>query len=112
MTEPAVRASGIAKRFGATTALDDVSFDVMPGEIHALVGENGAGKSTLIRILGGVHGPDRGEISVAGRPCRFSSPREAIAAGIATIPQELRLVTALSVAVNLALVRLPVLSRF
>ena len=111
MTEPAARASGIAKRFGATTALDDVSFDVMPGEIHALVGENGAGKSTLIRILGGVHGPDRGEIFVDGRPCRFSSPREAIAAGIATIPQELRLVPALSVAENMALGDLPVRKR-
>jgi ABC-type sugar transport system ATPase subunit len=112
VTEAAARASGITKRFGATTALDDVSFDVTPGEIHALVGENGAGKSTLIRILGGIHAPDRGETVVAGQVCRFSSPREAIAAGIATIPQELRLVPALSVAENLALGDLPVLRRF
>ena len=111
MTEPAARASGITKRFGATAALDDVSFDVMRGEIHALVGENGAGKSTVIRILGGVHGPDRGEIYVDGRLRRFSSPREAIAAGIATIPQELRLVPALSIAENMALGDLPMRKR-
>ena len=112
MTQPAARASGIAKRFGATLALDDVSFDVMPGEIHALVGENGAGKSTLIRILGGVHEPDRGEIHVDGTARRFSGPRAAIAAGIATIPQELRLVPALSVGENMALGDLPVRRRF
>jgi ABC-type sugar transport system ATPase subunit len=100
---PAVRANGIVKQFGATTALAGVDFDVMPGEIHALVGENGAGKSTLIRILGGVHRPDRGEIAVDGRPCHFAGPRAAIAAGIVTIPQELRLVPALSVAENIAL---------
>jgi ABC-type sugar transport system ATPase subunit len=112
MKQPAILARRIARRFGATTALDDVSFDVMPGEIHALVGENGAGKSTLIRILGGVQRPDRGEIYVAGQARRFSSPREAIAAGIATIPQELRLVPALSVAENLALGDLPTWKRF
>src|SRR5437773_8547948 len=111
MTDPAVRAEGLRKQFGATVALGGVDFDVARGEIHALVGENGAGKSTLIRILGGVHGPDRGEIYVDGRLCRFSSPREAIAAGIATIPQELRLVPALSVAENMALGDLPVRKR-
>ena len=103
MTTPAASARGIAKHFGATRALDNVDFDVMPGEIHALVGENGAGKSTLVRILGGVHRPDAGEIAVDGRPCHFSNPHDAIAAGIATIPQELRLVPALSVAENLTL---------
>jgi len=60
MTRPAVSAEGVSKRFGATVALDGVDFDVAFGEIHAVVGENGAGKSTLIRILGGVHRPDRG----------------------------------------------------
>src|ERR1051326_5064401 len=88
MTTPAASARGIAKSFGATRALDHVDFDVMPGEIHALVGENGAGKSTLVRILGGVHRPDRGVIAVDGKPCRLASPRDAIAAGIVTIPQE------------------------
>ena len=103
-----LRATGLTKRFGATLALDDVTFDVMPGEIHALIGENGAGKSTLVRILGGVHRPDRGAIAVDGRPCRFSSPHDAIAAGIVTIPQELRLVPTLSIAENMALGDWPV----
>src|SRR5260370_25800195 len=101
MSTPAASARGVTKHFGATRALDHVDFDVMPGEIHALVGENGAGKSTLVRILSGVHRPDQGEISVDGRVCRFNSPHDAIAAGIATIPQELRLLPALSVAENL-----------
>jgi ribose transport system ATP-binding protein len=102
-TWPAASAKGIVKHFGATTALDGVDFDVMPGEIHALVGENGAGKSTLIRILAGVHRPDRGTIEVDGKPCHFAGPQAAIAAGIITIPQELRLVPALGVAENIAL---------
>src|SRR5262245_19934037 len=108
MSHPAARAEEIGKEFGATVALDGVDFDVAFGEIHAIVGENGAGKSTLIRILGGVHRPDRGEIFVDGRPCQFASPHDAIAAGIVTIPQELRLVPALSVAENIALGDLPV----
>src|SRR4051812_14977474 len=103
MSTPAASASGIIKNFGATRALDHVDFDIMPGEIHALVGENGAGKSTLVRVLSGVHRPDRGEVAVGGRPCHFGNPHDAIAAGIATIPQELRLVPALSVAENLTL---------
>src|SRR6516165_6173675 len=108
MSLPALRAEGIAKHFDATLALDSVDFDVRPGEIHALVGENGAGKSTLIRILGGALRPDRGSIHVAGRLAHFASPHDAIAAGIVTIPQELRLVPALSVAENIALGDLPV----
>jgi ribose transport system ATP-binding protein len=104
----AASVKGVSKRFGATAALDAVDFDVDAGEIHAIVGENGAGKSTLIRILGGVHRPDHGEIFVAGTACQFASPHDAIAAGIVTIPQELRLVPALSVAENIALGDLPV----
>ena len=103
MTLPAASARDISKQFGATRALDGVAFDVLPGEVHALVGENGAGKSTLVRILGGVHRPDRGEIAVGGEVRRFGGPRDAIAAGVITIPQELRLVPALSVAENLTL---------
>ena len=110
MTTPAVRASGIAKRFGATRALDRVDFDVMPGEIHALVGENGAGKSTLVRILSGVYRSDAGEVAVDGRPCHFCNPRDALTAGIAAIPQELRLVSTLSVAENMTLGHQPVRS--
>src|SRR6266849_4172902 len=108
MTHSAASVAGLSKNFGATAALDGVDFDVALGEIHAVVGENGAGKSTLIRILGGVHRPDRGVIRVDGKLCHFASPRDAIAAGIVTIPQELRLVPALSVAENIALGDLPV----
>jgi ABC-type sugar transport system ATPase subunit len=108
MTHPAASVVGVTKSFGATAALDGVDLDVSAGEIHAIVGENGAGKSTLIRILGGVHRPDRGAIFVDGKRCHFASPRDAIAAGIVTIPQELRLVPALSIAENIALGDLPV----
>jgi ABC-type sugar transport system ATPase subunit len=112
MNELLIKAEGLSKRFGATIALEQVDFDLRPGELHALVGENGAGKSTLIRILGGVHRPDRGTLRIDGRPCAFANPREALAAGIATIPQELRLVAALSVAENIALGDLPVRRRW
>src|SRR3954467_1091783 len=108
MSHPAAAVEGVTKRFGATVALDGVDFDVAVGEIHAVVGENGAGKSTLIRILGGVWRPDRGTVRVDGAARHFSSPRDAIAAGIVTIPQELRLVPALSIAENIALGDLPV----
>src|SRR5712671_4973233 len=108
MSHPAAAVEGVTKRFGATVALDGVDFDVGAGEIHAVVGENGAGKSTLIRILGGVWRPDRGTIRVDGAERHFASPRDAIAAGIVTIPQELRLVPALSIAENIALGDLPV----
>jgi ABC-type sugar transport system ATPase subunit len=108
MLTPSARARGVTKSFGATRALDNVDFDVMAGELHALVGENGAGKSTLVRILGGIHRPDAGEITVDGLPRRFSNPHDAIAAGIAIIPQEPRLVPALSVAENLTLDEPPV----
>jgi ribose transport system ATP-binding protein len=100
---PAASAKGIVKHFGATAALAGVDFDVEPGEIHALVGENGAGKSTLIRILAGVHRPDRGTIEIDGRSCHLTGPHAAIAAGVVTIPQDLRLVPALGVAENIAL---------
>jgi ABC-type sugar transport system ATPase subunit len=103
MSAPAVSARGVTKQFGATRALDGVDFDVQSGEVHALVGENGAGKSTLVRILAGVYRPDAGDVAVGGEFRRFSGPRDAIAAGIIAIPQELRLVPALSIAENLTL---------
>src|SRR3984893_6947659 len=108
MSRPAAQLEGVSKDFGATVALDGVDFDVGYGEIHAIVGENGAGKSTLIRILGGVHRPDRGVVRLDGVARHFASPHDAIAAGIVTIPQELRLVPALSIAENIALGDLPV----
>jgi ABC-type sugar transport system ATPase subunit len=103
MNDVAAGAHTIGKRFGATTALDGVDFEVLTGEIHALVGENGAGKSTLVRILGGAVRPDEGQVTIAGRERRLTSPHDAIVNGITTIPQELHLVPALSIAENLAL---------
>src|SRR2546423_12510971 len=94
----AARLEAVSKQFEATTALQGVDFDVGFGEIHAIVGENGAGKSTLIRILGGVLRPDRGKVYVSGKEQHFATPHDAIAAGVITIPQELRLVPALSIA--------------
>jgi ABC-type sugar transport system ATPase subunit len=108
MSRLAASAERVSKRFGATVALDDVDFGVAFGEIHAVVGANGAGKSTLVRILEGVHRPDHGVIRIDGEVRHFASPRDAIASGIVTIPQELRLVPALSVAENIALGDLPV----
>jgi ABC-type sugar transport system ATPase subunit len=99
--------AGISKRFGATQALADVSLALEGGAVHALVGENGAGKSTLIKILGGAHQPDAGSLAIDGTPRRLADPRAALAAGIVVIPQELRLVPALSVAENIMLGHLP-----
>ena len=104
----AISTERISKHFGANRALDQIDFDVAFGEVHALVGKNGAGKSTLIRILSGVHQSDTGHILVDGKERRFAGPHDAIAAGIVTIPQELRLVPALSIAENIALGDLPV----
>ena len=98
-----IRVCGLSKTFGATRALHAVDFDVAPGEVHALVGENGAGKSTLVRILSGVHRPDEGTLEIGGRQVALASPKDAIAAGVVTIPQELRLVPALAIAENMTL---------
>ena len=100
---PLVEARNISKRFGGIQALADVSLTIRAGAVHGLVGENGAGKSTLAKIVGGVHAPDEGEVLVDGRAVRFASPRDALAAGIATIAQELALVPARSVAENVFL---------
>src|SRR5215204_3573069 len=98
---PVFRLEGVTKRFGGVVAVEDVAFDLQPGEVHALVGENGAGKSTLMKIVDGLYGPDEGTFEVGGEAASFSSPREAEAAGIAMIPQELDLFPELSVAENL-----------
>jgi ABC-type sugar transport system ATPase subunit len=104
---PVAAADGVSKRFLGTQALDGVSLALAAGEVHALIGENGAGKSTLIKILSGVHRPDGGRILIGGRPAHFSGPRDALAAGIVAIPQELRLVPAQTVAENVMLGVLP-----
>src|SRR5437016_1137745 len=105
MSEAVLSVVGAVKRFGGVQALRGVDFDVKAGEIHALLGENGAGKSTLINLLSGVYVPDEGTIRLDGNPVRFASPRDAQAAGIATIFQELDLVPSLDVASNLFLGR-------
>ena len=99
--EKVLELANISKRFTGVQALDDVSFDVLPGEIHALLGENGAGKSTLIKVVSGVHQPDTGVIHINGQPTIINSPREAQTFGIATIYQELSLYPELSVAENI-----------
>lgn len=102
-----LEARHVGMRFPGVRALDDVTLDLRPGEIHALIGENGAGKSTLVKILAGELSGYDGHVVVGGAPCAFASPRDAIAAGIAVIPQEIQLVTSLSVAENVCLGREP-----
>ena len=99
--QPILDLSGITKRFQGTLALVDVSFDLRPGEVHALMGENGAGKSTLMKVAAGLHQPDEGEIRLAGSPIRFGSPSEAKSAGIHTVFQELAVLENLDVAHNI-----------
>jgi ribose transport system ATP-binding protein len=107
VSAPVLEVEGISKRFGGVLALDDVSMDLHPGQVHALVGENGAGKSTLIKVMTGVYQPDSGELRFLGVPTRFARPRDAQLAGISTIYQEINLVPQLSVARNLFLGREP-----
>ena len=101
--EPILALRGVTKRFGGATALDNVDFELLPGEIHGLVGENGAGKSTLMKILSGVHAPDEGEIVLRGEVVTFSTPAESKARGIGMIYQELSCMPALTVAENVFL---------
>ncbi|MDQ7785581.1 MAG: sugar ABC transporter ATP-binding protein [Desulfomonilaceae bacterium] len=96
----ALEMRGIGKRFGPVKALQDVSLCVPQGTVHALVGENGAGKSTLMKILSGVYPPDTGTIVRNGQTCTWKHPSDSLAAGIATIYQELSLAPDLTVAEN------------
>ena len=98
-----VEMSGIHKHFEGVSALQDVHLGVLPGEIHAVVGENGAGKSTLIRILSGVLTADKGEVKIDGSIVRFADPKAGILAGISVIYQEFALVQHLTVAENILL---------
>jgi simple sugar transport system ATP-binding protein len=102
-TPPLVSLKGIAKHFPGVIANQDVDLDIMPGEIHALLGENGAGKSTLMNILTGIYRPDAGEIIVDGYAREFSTPLQAIAAGIGMVHQHFKLVQAFTVAENIHL---------
>jgi len=107
MTEPVLEVRAVSKRFPGVRALDAVSMTVLPGEVHALVGENGAGKSTLIKVLTGVYQADDGEVVYAGGPVSFARPLDAQRAGISTIYQEVNLIPLMSVARNLFLGREP-----
>ena len=103
MTDPLLRLSNITKSFGAVRALKGVSLELLPGEVHALVGENGAGKSTLIKIITGAHQPDGGTIQIDGEAVTHLKPASAHAFGIATIYQQPALFPDLSVIENIAI---------
>ncbi|QEX24184.1 ABC transporter [Hypericibacter adhaerens] len=102
-TQPAIAIRNARKAFGATVALDDASFEVAPGTVHALLGENGAGKSTMVKMLSGLLKPDAGEIRVFGQDCRLASPRDAHRLGLQTAFQEMTQVRDLTVAQNMLL---------
>jgi simple sugar transport system ATP-binding protein len=105
-TTPFLRLAHVSKRFGGVTALDRIDWDVLPGEVHCLVGENGCGKSTLIKLVAGVHAPEPGgTIEVAGEPRPSLDPALSKALGIQVIYQDLSLFPNLSVAENIAIDR-------
>ncbi|WP_217496675.1 ATP-binding cassette domain-containing protein [Acidipropionibacterium acidipropionici] len=104
---PALEADHISRSFGPVKALDDVSFSVRPGSVHALIGENGAGKSTLIKVLTGVYQPETGTVLLHGEPAHFNRPADAQDAGISTVYQEVNLIPKLSIARNVYLGREP-----
>ncbi len=97
---PVVELREASKYFGSVVALERVSMSVGSGEVLCLLGDNGAGKSTLIKLLSGVYRPDEGSLWVDGSPAHFASPRDAVAAGIATVYQELALFPLMSIARN------------
>jgi inositol transport system ATP-binding protein len=105
--EPLLQVEGVRKEFPGVVALDDVSFRLLPGTVHALMGENGAGKSTLMKIIAGIYTPDRGILSLRGREVRLDSPLTALENGIAMIHQELNLMAFMTVAENIWIRREP-----
>lgn len=102
---PVLSARGLSKSYGRVSALDQADFDVMPGEVLAVIGDNGAGKSTLIKALSGALRPDAGEIRIDGSPVVFRSPIDARSHGIETVYQDLAVAPALDIATNLFLGR-------
>jgi rhamnose transport system ATP-binding protein len=104
---PLLRLTDVSKAFGGVRALRGVSFDLLPGEVHALVGENGAGKSTLIKVVTGAIQPDSGTLEIAGQPVTDNDPLKARALGVAAIYQQPALFPDLSVAENIALAMEP-----
>ena len=105
---PLVEVRDLVKYFGPVVALAGVSMDVRAGEVHCLLGDNGAGKSTLIKVLAGVHSPTSGDMLVEGKVVVFSSPREALDMGIATLHQDLSMIPLLSITRNFFMGREPV----
>jgi ABC-type sugar transport system ATPase subunit len=103
----AVQFKNITKRFPGVQALSDVSLDVAAGSCHALCGENGAGKSTLGKILAGLYAPDEGTLIINGEERHFTGPRDALAAGVGMVHQELAFCDNMSVAENLCLGDIP-----
>jgi simple sugar transport system ATP-binding protein len=110
-SSPLMELRRVSKFFGTVRALRDVSVIVNPGEVHCLLGDNGAGKSTLIKILSGVHRPDEGEILLDGAVVTFTSPRDALNRGIATVFQDLATLPLMSVARNFFIGREPTVGR-
>src|SRR5438270_2028847 len=94
---PLLEVRHVSKYFGSVIALRDISMQVHAGEVTCVLGDNGAGKSTLIKILSGVHSPDKGEVRFEGEPVTFADPRDARARGIATVFQDLATVPLMSV---------------
>ncbi|WP_150526125.1 ATP-binding cassette domain-containing protein [Roseibium sediminis] len=99
--EPILKARGLVKRYGKVTAIDKADFDLMPGEILAVIGDNGAGKSSMIKAVSGAVVPDSGKIWLEGKEVQFRSPIEAREAGIETVYQQLAMSPALSIADNM-----------
>jgi fructose transport system ATP-binding protein len=103
--QPVLRARGLMKRYGTVVAMNGADFELMPGEICAVIGDNGAGKSTMIKALSGAVAPDHGTIELEGSPVHFRSPEDARAVGIETVYQNLAMSPALSIADNMFLGR-------
>ncbi|MDQ0471022.1 ATP-binding cassette domain-containing protein [Labrys wisconsinensis] len=109
---PVIECRGLHKWYSGVHALKGVSLSIAPGEVVGLVGDNGAGKSTLIKIISGVHGPDRGEILVDGKSARIATPKDAMRLGIETIYQYNAMVPTMSIARNLFIGREPLKASF
>lgn len=101
MIQPILQGRGLTKRYGRVTALDQCDFELMPGEILAVIGDNGAGKSTLIKAMSGAVSPDEGEVLLDGKRVAFSTPNDARKAGIETVYQTLAMSPALSITDNM-----------
>nr|MDP9491582.1 ATP-binding cassette domain-containing protein [Actinomycetota bacterium] len=106
-TAPVLELRGVTKQFPGVLANDHVDFDLVPGEVHALLGENGAGKSTLMNIVYGLYKPDEGEVRVKGSRVSFSSSKDAIRSGIGMVHQHFMLIPVMTVAENIILAEEP-----